>query len=139
MHFRKLGILTAIIFTVAITGSVLAQGQGRLYNPSTETTLQGSVTSVNTVTGRRGGWNGVHLTVQASDKKYDVHLGPAAFVANSGFTFSEGDQVEVVGSKVEFNGATSLIARQITKDGKVLALRDKQGFPLWSRGRRMAP
>ncbi len=140
MIFRKLGILTAIVFITSVLGTVPAHGQrgSRLYNPSTETTVQGSVTAVNNVTGRRG-WNGVHLTVQVAGENYDVHVGPAAYVESKGFKFAEGDQVEVVGSKVEMKGAPALIAREITKDGKVLSLRDKQGFPLWSGGRRMAP
>ncbi len=140
MNFRKLGILSAIVCTAGFLGFVLAHGQRgpRLYNPSTETTVQGSVAAVNTVTGRRG-WNGVHFTLQSADQKYDVHVGPSAYLESQGFTFAEGDQVEVVGSKVEFNGSPALIAREVKKDGKVLSLRDKQGFPLWSRGRRMAP
>lgn len=140
MNFRNLGILTAIVFTTGVLGSVLVQGQrgSRHYNPSTETTVRGSVTAVNNVTGTRG-WNGVHLTLQVAGEKYDVHLGPAAYVESKGFKFAEGDQVEVVGSKVEMNGAPALIAREVTKDGKVLSLRDKQGFPLWSGGRRIAP
>ena len=139
MNFRRLGILIASVFTAAVLGGVLAYGQmgPRHYDPSTETTVQGSVTAVNTVTGMRR-WTGLHLTVQSADKKYDVHVGPSTYVDSSGFKFAEGDQVEVVGSKVDVNGAPALIAREIRKDGKVLSLRDKQGFPLWSGGRRMA-
>jgi hypothetical protein len=139
MNFRKLGIFTAIFATAGFF-SILAQGQRgpRMYNPSTETTLQGSVTAVNTATGTRG-WNGVHLTVQSAEQKYDVHVGPAAYLASQKFAFAEGDQVEVTGSKVDLNGAPTLIAREIRRDGKTLSLRDKQGFPLWSRGPRTAP
>jgi hypothetical protein len=139
MNFRKPGFFTAILITAGMALSVLAQAQrgNRLYNPSTETTLQGSVTAVNTVTGRRG-WNGVHLTLQSAGQKYDVHVGPSAYVSAHGFTFAEADRVEVVGSKVDMNGTATLVAREIKKDGKVLSLRDKQGFPLWSGGRRMA-
>ena len=135
MNFRRLGIFVAIAFTAGILGMVMAQGQRgpRNYNPATETTVKGSVTAVNTTTGRRG-WNGVHLTVQSGEQKYDVHVGPSAYVESQGFKFAQGDQVEVVGSKVEMNGATALIAREIKKDGKMLSLRDKQGFPLWSGG-----
>ncbi len=139
MNFRRLGILIASVFTVTVLGVVVTHGQmgPRHYDPSTETTVQGSVTAVNTVTGMRR-WTGLHLTVQSADQKYDVHVGPSTYVDSSGFKFAEGDQVEVVGSKVDVNGAPALIAREIRKDGKVLSLRDKQGFPLWSGGRRMA-
>ena len=84
------------------------------------------------------GWKGLHLTVQSGEEKYDVHVGPSAYVESKGFKFAEGDQVEVIGSKVDMNGAPALIAREIKTDGKVLSLRDKKGFPLWSGGRPMA-
>jgi len=134
MSFRKLGFIAAIVFTAGIGFSLFAPAQrgGRIYDASTETTVHGTVTAVNTVTGRRG-WNGVHLIVQSGDEKSEVHIGPSTYISSKGFTFAKGDQIEVVGSKVTLNGANTLIAREITKEGKVLTLRDKQGFPLWSR------
>lgn len=139
MNFRKLGSLTVVVLAASIVCAAFAQGrQARLYNPATEATVQGSVTAVTSPTARRG-WSGVHLTLQAPDGNYDVHVGPSAYVSQQGFTFAQGDKVEVVGSKVEINGTKTLIAREIRKDGKVLALRDKQGFPLWSRGPRGMP
>jgi hypothetical protein len=109
-----------------------------MYDPSTEDTLQGTVSAVTTITGR-GGWNGVHFSLRTSDGAYDVHVGPSAYVSQSGFTVSDGDRVEVVGSRVVFEGAKALIAREIRKNGKVLSLRDKQGFPLWSGRHRPGP
>ncbi|HEV2133986.1 MAG TPA: hypothetical protein VGR47_06955 [Terracidiphilus sp.] len=139
MNFRRLGFFAAILTTVFVGFSLLAQGQGgpRLYDPSMESTLQGSVTAVNTVTGRHG-WNGIHFTLQSSGQSYDVHVGPSAYLERHGFVFAEGDQVEVVGSKVDMSGTATLIAREIKKDGKILTLRDRQGIPLWSGGPRTA-
>jgi hypothetical protein len=52
-------------------------------------------------------------------------------------TFSEeGDQIEVIGSKVKYQGADALVAREVRKGGKALTLRNVQGIPQWSRGRR---
>jgi DNA/RNA endonuclease YhcR with UshA esterase domain len=137
MNFRKLGSLVAVALAAGLALSACAQvaprGSGRMYNAATETTLEGSVTAVKTLTGRRG-WNGVHLTLQAPDGNYDVHVGPANYVSTHGFTFATGDHVKVVGSKLEISGVKTVIAREITKDGKVLTLRDKEGFPVWSRG-----
>jgi hypothetical protein len=65
-----------------------------------------------------------------------VRLGPATYVQNQGFTFAKGDKVEIVGSKVTVGGVDVLIAREVTKDGKKLALRDTSGRPMWSRGGR---
>jgi hypothetical protein len=65
-----------------------------------------------------------------------VHVGPTSYVAESGFIFLAGDQVEVTGSKINVDGADAILAREIKKDGKVLTLRDRQGIPGWSRGPR---
>lgn len=134
MNLRKLGNLAVLFCMVGLGLLASAQRSGRLYDPAKETTLTGKVTAVNTTTGRRG-WNGVHLTVQASEGTYDVHVGPAAYLTQQGFSFAEGDQVEIVGSKMDFNGAPAVIAREVKRGDKVLSLRDKQGIPLWSRGR----
>ena len=61
-------------------------------------------------------------------------LGPSNFIADKGFSFAKGDEVEVTGSKVTVGGGESLIAREITKGGKTLVLGDKTGKPEWSRG-----
>ena len=135
MNFTKNLRLAAIIAFAAFSFAALAQmGRNRLYNPATETTVAGTINEVNTVTGK-GGWNGIHLTVQSEDAKYDVHVGPAAYMTKHDIYFHVGDHVQVLGSKVEYQGADALIAREITKDGKVVTLRDAHGFPVWSHGR----
>jgi hypothetical protein len=135
MNVRRLAAFTIFVLNAAIVSSLFAQGGrgGRFYNPSTEITVQGKVAAIDSVNGRRG-WNGIHLTVESEGVKYDVHLGPAAYVERNGFTFAAGDQVEIVGSEVVYNGTKALIAREIEKGEKKLTLRDKQGFPLWSGG-----
>lgn len=109
--------------------------RARLYNPANETTVKGTVEGVKTITGR-GGWNGTHLTLKTGDKSIDVHLGPAAFLKEKGFTFAKGDQIEVTGAKAEFGGSEAIIAREVKRGEKTLVLRNKQGFPEWSGSRR---
>lgn len=135
VRVRRIRNLAVCALAVSFAGMALAQARSgaRIYDPATETTVQGTVESVASVEGRRG-WSGTHLQLKSGDQKYDIHVGPSAFIAKSGFTFSAGDQIEVVGSKVRLNDADALIARQITKDGKILTLRDKQGIPAWSGG-----
>jgi DNA/RNA endonuclease YhcR with UshA esterase domain len=106
-----------------------------MYNPATETTVQGTVEEVKTVTGRHG-WNGTHLTLKTGDKTIDVHLGPASFLKEKGLSLAKGDAVEVTGSKTEFGGSEAIIAREVKKGGETLTLRDAQGIPQWPRGRR---
>ena len=108
----------------------------RIYNPATETTVKGTVEEVKTFSGR-GAWNGTHLTLKTKSGAFDVHLGPSAYIAKEGFKFAKGDQIEVTGSKVKYQGHDAIIAREVKMGGKTLTLRDAQGFPAWAGGRRM--
>jgi hypothetical protein len=109
--------------------------RARMYNPANETTVNGTVEEVKIVTGRRG-WNGTHLTLKAENKTFDVHLGPTSFLKEQGFNLAKGDEIEVTGATTESGGSEALIAREVKKGGKTLVLRDAQGIPKWSGGRR---
>lgn len=138
MRAIRNSLFVTIALAACLAGSVLAQGPGRIgriYNPSTETTVKGTVEKVTELTGQMG-WNGVHLTLRSNDQTYDVHVGPSDYVSKTGFAFSAGDQIEVTGSKVQAAGVETIIAREIKKDSKVLTLRDSQGVPNWAGGRR---
>jgi len=66
----------------------------------------------------------------------EVHVGPTDYIASQQFSFATGDDVEVTGSKIKMQDQEALIAREIKKAGKTLVLRNAQGIPNWSRGRR---
>jgi len=103
-----------------------------VYNPATEITVKGTVEAVHQVTGRQG-WGGTHLQLKTESETLDVHVGPSWFLSQKKMTFAKGDQIEVTGSKVKFDKADALLAREITKGDQKLTLRDKNGFPVWSR------
>jgi hypothetical protein len=136
-----LGILLfALVAVSLILGGTYAQrrrGQATgvpRYDKSTEVTLSGSVERVVSETGRMG-WMGTHLVVRFDAETLTVHLGPSSYLTQMGFTFAEGDRVEVTGSKVTFDSSNILVARAIRRGDRVLNLRDQQGIPAWSRGR----
>lgn len=149
-----LGLLV-LPFTYAQQGRGPGQG-ARLYNPANETTVKGTVEEVKSVTGRRG-WSGTHLilrtetnitdvqesiekgkvvneSIKKEDGTVDVHLGPAAFLKDKGFTFAKGDKVEVTGARTSFGNSEAVIAREVKRGSETLTLRDAQGFPKWSGG-----
>ena len=136
MTLWRTSFVAAAIVGIAVPA--LAQrgmGGGPNYNPATETTLNATVTEVQTIpSGGRGG-GGLHLIVSADGATYDVHVGPASFVSSKEFMFEKSDALTIVGSKVTVDDKPVVIAREITKDGKTLALRDGKGFPLWRGGR----
>jgi hypothetical protein len=133
LMFIGVTLLLAVPVLLAQAGMGGGRGRGaRNYNPATEVTVKGAVEEVTQTTGRRG-WAGIHLMLKADEGAYDVHVGPASYISAQQFAFAKGDSVEVIGSKTNVGGTEVLIARQITKDGKTLTLRDERGFPKWSR------
>lgn len=106
-----------------------------MYDTATETTVNGTVEAVNVITGRRG-WGGTHLQLTTGDGMLDVHVGPAWYLTKQGFAIAKGDQLTVTGSKIQYNNADALLARTIKKGDSEITLRNAQGIPAWSRGRR---
>ncbi len=137
MRLTQTSLILATTLVACFAGAALAQvgnSVRRMYDPNTEATVKGTVEKVTEI-GEQGR-TGTHLTVRTSGQALDVHVGPTAYVAESGFTFLAGDQVEVTGSKVKVDGADAIVAREIKRDGKILTLRNRQGIPRWSRGPR---
>jgi len=126
----------SLLFVFAAT-TALAQGGygGRMYDANKEVTVKGTVRDVHQHTGKRG-WNGTHLTLITDSGTFDVHVGPTSYISQEEFSFATGDKIEVVGSQVAISGQEALLARQITKDGKTLVLRNAQGIPEWSGRKR---
>ncbi len=124
-----------VLFALVATTAVAQGGGGRMYDPKTEVTVKGTVQDVQQQTGKNGG-SGTHLTLNTDAGTFDVHVGPSSYIAQKQFSFAKGDKIEVVGSKVTISGKEALLAREITKDRKTLVLRNAQGVPEWSGGRR---
>lgn len=132
-----------LVLTVLMAWAVqiaYCQGMGA-YNPNTETTVKGTVKDVKTIYYPGGGtqqvrrpWGGIHLELKSESGMFAVDLGPSWFMESKGFKFAKGDQIEVTGSK--FQDQDAIIAREVKKDDKVLTLRNAQGIPEWSGGRR---
>jgi len=115
------------------------QGQG-MYDVKTETTIMGTVESVENITGGggrgRGGMGGTHLVVKTEKDTVDVHVGPTAYLAEKGITLAKGDRLQILGSRVTVDNEAVLIAREIKKGDNTWTLRDASGRPAWSgRGR----
>ena len=133
---RSVPIL-AIVLTACFAALAFAQsGAGRYYNSNRETTARGTVEKVTNVTNGQG-WYGVHLTLKSQDRSYDVRLGPSNFIpsnfiAESNFTFTLGDQIEVWGAQVGAQCDNILVARAVEKNGQTLTLRDPDGVPMWA-------
>lgn len=131
---RKLILTAGAVVLAAAMGyfvspGVRAQGAGRaaIYNIATETSVSGTLAQP-PARGRMG----MYLSVQRDDgAMMDVRVAPRSYLAARGVTLSQGDQLEFTGSKVVIEGAAVLLARQMTKEGRTLSMRDRNGHPLW--------
>jgi len=107
-----------------------------MYNPATVETIRGTVVSVDTIVPRRGMHYGIHLTVKSEKETIPVHLGPGWFIENQNVKIEPGDDIEVKGSRITFDGKPAIIAAEVRKGNEILTLRDANGFPVWSGWRR---
>lgn len=136
MRVRKF-VYSIVLAALAAAPSLVAQRPMMpRYNPANETTLKGTIEEVRQEPHRM--MTGIHLVVKTEAGAEMVALGPQSFLDQNKITYAKGDQVEIVGSKSEFNGAPIVVAREIKKGDQTLVLRDSQGVPKWSRGRRGA-
>ncbi|HTQ79051.1 MAG TPA: hypothetical protein VMM92_03580 [Thermoanaerobaculia bacterium] len=102
------------------------------YEKASETTLKGPIEEVKMVD-TPSGVQGTRLILKQGDKKIEVYAGPAPFFARAKITFTKGEMIEVTGSKVEIQGTPALLAKQISKGGQIIVLRDDAGRPVWAR------
>lgn len=146
---RKLGLPVTVLFLLSLffTAKSFAQGMGgggrgagsqqsRQYNPSTVETISGEVVSVDKIPSRRGMSYGVHLTVKTDKETIPVHLGPGWYLDKQPVQIKPQDQVTVTGSRITYQGKPAFIAAEIQRGGETLKLRDQNGVPLWSGGKR---
>ena len=132
---RTLKLLSVTIVIAGLSSAAYAQAgtrQGGNYNPATETTVTGTVDEIKNLSSPGRGGGGLHLVLAAATGPIEVHVGPASFVTSKNVTFSKGDALTVIGSKVTIQGQQVMIAREVRKGDQVLTLRDAKGFPLWS-------
>jgi hypothetical protein len=104
--------------------------QGGMFNPSTVTTLKGTVKSVDTMD--RNGVSFVSMLLDTGTDTIRVGLGPETYVSAQPVKLAEGDVVSAVISKVDMRGKTFFIAATVTRGTAVLSLRDPAtGKPNW--------
>jgi len=130
---RMLKILTVVAFVVFII-LVLSNGprqRAPAYNVATEVSVQGVVQEVQQFWCPINGDEGTHLMLSTDSGVLQVHVAPRRFLSGNGLSFRKGEQIDVVGSIVIYQGHDALIARKITRDNQTIAVRAPNGKPLW--------
>jgi hypothetical protein len=130
-------ILTVVAMVLMITPAAAAQKFAPgvsvpKYDPAAEATFKGMVEEVRDRQCPVSGGMGSHLILRLSaDKTIEVHLASTKFVKTYELVFNKGDEVTVVGTKVQFEGVETIFAREITRGSETFVFRDKDGTPIW--------
>jgi hypothetical protein len=120
----------ALAPTLVLLAADKAQPPEPTYNVATVINFTAKVTEVRDVS-RDNPLAGLHLTVQFESQALDVYVGPSEFVKVFDVTFVKGDSIQVIGSKVDFEGSAVVLAREVALGPVTLVCRDKDGSPLW--------
>jgi sporulation protein YlmC with PRC-barrel domain len=104
----------------------------RLYNPSTVTTVTGTVTSIEHAAPMAGMSDCVKVTLKTDGGDTVVHLGPASFVDRQS-TIQRDQRLTVTGSSVNIDGSPVIIASEVRQGDQTIRLRDKEGMPVWDQ------
>jgi hypothetical protein len=116
-----------LVLGVRFDRPVTAQGAA-LYNPANEVVARGVVKEIQEFDCPVSeGELASHLMVTTADGVLQVHLAPVRIMAGQKLSFSPGDQIEVVGSKVRLNGKNGVIAREVTRGNETFIFRDHEG------------
>jgi sporulation protein YlmC with PRC-barrel domain len=108
-------------------GSAFHEGWGK----GKDVTIQGTVAKIEKKSLGKGMAEGMCATVQGADgQERLVTLGPAWYMTQQG-QLKEGDKVTVQAREWPSGNATVTVAQSVTTDRGVLALREKDGGPVW--------
>ncbi len=126
-------VALAIGLTCAVSAAAQkSNGDAPKYDVSKEVTVKGEVQEVVDRNCPVSGGMGAHFMLKVADGSViEVHLAPTKFVKSYELVFAKGDQVEVVGSKVNFEGKDTILAKQVTRGQDSFVFRDDKGRPVW--------
>jgi DNA/RNA endonuclease YhcR with UshA esterase domain len=102
-----------------------------VYDASDEVTVQGVVQDVQQFYCPISGEEGTHLLVKTENGTVQVHVAPVRFLRNNNLSFNKGDRIQIVGSRIIYQGHDAVIARATTRAGQTVAFREPNGHPLW--------
>lgn len=127
------GLILVLALAVATVAPVLAQKPtGPKYDVATETKFKGIIDDVHDRQCPISGGLGSHFNLKLADGKIvEVHLATTKFVKSYELVFNKGDEVEVIGSKVQFEGGDAILAREVKRGNDDFVFRDPQGKPIW--------
>jgi hypothetical protein len=137
--------LTLLLLGVLVPSTVCAQDPD--YDLKSETTVTGTVADVKGGRSALYWFSRIHtlglghmrapekrLLLRTDTEMVEIQLGPSVFLTNQKVEISDGDTLEVIGSRVTIGESQVVLARQLRKGDDTWALRDAAGQPLWNAG-----
>jgi len=121
---RLVSVVTLIVLLAFI--AAYAQGSALKYDKSSEVKVKGVIDEVTT-----GADKSVHVTLKNDKGSLDVMVAPEKFLKEMEISFTKGDTIEVLGSQLTVDGNPILLAREVTRNGDVMTMRDDKGKPVW--------
>ena len=132
MKAWALAVLVGVLTCGAVAAQAPANGSVPKYDKTTEVKLKGTVVDVRDYHCPISGTMGSHLTLKLqSGGTIELHLAATKYMKSYEMVFSKGDEIEVLGSKVKFNGGDTVLAREITRGQDSFVFRDEKGKPVW--------
>lgn len=122
-------LAVAVICVLLLTFGVSFRGAGPVkYNAASETKTSGVVESTQDFACPvSDGEIGSHVKIRTSSGIVQVHLAPGRIMRAHSIRFSPGEKIEVIGSKVRYQGDDDVIAREIIRGTDFYAIRDSNG------------
>src|SRR4051812_35675804 len=109
-------VFAAILVMVVQTAFAAQTALVPKYDPKKEASYKGTVEEVRDHACPVSGGIGSHLSLKLADgSTMEVHLATTKFVKAYDLIFTKGEQVEVTGTKVMFDGAETILAREIRR------------------------
>jgi DNA/RNA endonuclease YhcR with UshA esterase domain len=127
------GISLLILAALALPSTCSqATGNAPKYDKATEVKVSGVITDVKDYDCPISGTMGAHVMLQPSQgPAIEVHVAATKYIKSYEMVFAKGDKVDVTGSKVQFQGADVIIAREMARGQDTFTFRDGNGKPLW--------
>jgi DNA/RNA endonuclease YhcR with UshA esterase domain len=103
------------------------------YNAAAEGVYKGKVADVRERDCPVSNGRGSHIIMTLDGAEIEVHLAPTQYTNMIEMNINKGDSIEVTGWKTEFEGAQTILAREIKDGNDVYVFRAKDGTPAWMK------
>jgi hypothetical protein len=123
--YKRVSAVALIVLTTLLALSAQTPAPPK-YVKSSEVKVKGVVDEVKTAAD-----GVVHLMLTTDKGPLDVMIAPEQFLKEMEISFAKGDKVEILGFQVLAEGAPLLLAREVTRNGDIMLMRDDFGKPVW--------